>query len=425
MGILAARKSRQYKNIRALKIGLVIISVSAVVAGLTAFLITRSINSPVTNFADRQSRTMEVDIKDQKSLKSVGEANDMFGGDCFSKMSSGDDGNLLFSPFSASVALSLVAAGAKADTLQQLTSGLHLKDLKSAGEGYHQVIPALRTNDNFTMETGNAAFVHKDYEILSSYRETLHTKFHTDISSVDFSVSDVAAETINSWVSDMTNKKIQQLVEKNMIDATTRLILVNALYFKGDWDKQFDVKKTRSEEFSVSENKKVDVKMIELPYKGDRVVMQIVLPNKHSGLSDVQKKLEEGNVDLNKVFQQEQRKIKIDLKLPKFKLSQSHDLSSVLQDLGMKDMFVAGKADFSGMDGSRNLYVGFVKQDVFVEVNEEGSEAAAATGVGLMLRSMPLPPEQFHVDHPFMFYLRDKLTGMLLFQARVSDPTDN
>ena len=306
------------------------------------------------------------------------------------------------------------------------------------------MIPALRTNDNFTMETGNAAFVHKDYEILSSYRETLHTKYHTDISSVDFSVSDVAAETINSWVSDMTNKKIQQLVEKNMIDATTRLILVNALYFKGDWDKQFDVKKTRSDEFSVSENKKVDVdmmritsefpfaqlkdldvKMIELPYKGDRVVMQIVLPNKHSGLSDVQKKLEEGNVDLNKVFQQEQRKIKIDLKLPKFKLSQSHDLSSVLQDLGMKDMFVAGKADFSGMDGSRNLYVGFVKQDVFVEVNEEGSEAAAATGVGLMLRSMPLPPEQFHVDHPFMFYLRDKLTGMLLFQARVSDPTDN
>ena len=121
--ILAARKSRQYKNIRALKIGLVIISVSAVLAGLTAFLITRSINSPVTNFADRQSRVMEVNIKDQESLKTVGEANDMFGGDCFSKMSSGDDGNLLFSPFSASVALSLVAAGAKADTLQQLTSG--------------------------------------------------------------------------------------------------------------------------------------------------------------------------------------------------------------------------------------------------------------------------------------------------------------
>jgi len=239
----------------------------------------------------------------------------------------------------------------------------------------------------------------------------------------------------------MTNEKIESLIDENMINGLTRLVLVNAIYFKGDWETKFDPKKTQQSPFYVSNVKNIetdmmmlteefpravidelDVTMIEMPYKGDRIVMQIVLPNQRSqGLTSVEGKLE--NVDINDLFQQNQRTVKVQVKLPKFKVSQSSSLSDFLKNLGMEDMFNQGAADFSGIDGSRNLYVGFVQQEVFIEVNEEGSEAAAATGMGMMMRSMPLPPEEFTVDHPFIFYIRDKLTGMLLFQGRISDPS--
>merc|ERR1712126_218608 len=128
-------------------------------------------------------------------------------------------------------------------------------------------------------------------------------------------------------------------------------------------------------------------------------------------------------VDLNKMFEEKKRETKLLVKMPKFKSSYESELSEGLKNMGMSDMFEAGTADFSGIDGTRNLFVGFVQQEVFIEVNEEGSEAAAATGMGMMMRSMPLPPEEFTVDHPFIFYIRDKLTGMLLFQGRISDPS--
>merc|ERR1712025_901092 len=182
-------------------------------------------------------------------------------------------------------------------------------------------------------------------------------------------------------------------------------------------------KHTQKEKFFVSSNKNVNAdmmkikedfdfaeldsfqsKMVELPYKGDRIVMQIALPNEKTGLAVLESKMSEG--DISKMFEEKKRNTKLLVKMPKFKISQE-----------------AEPADFSGIDGTRNLYVAFVKQKVFIEVNEEGSEAAAASGMGMMMRSMPLPPEEFTVDHPFIFFIRDKLTGMLLFQGRISDPT--
>ena len=438
----AARKSRRHKNIIAIKIGLVILSLSAILAGLTAFFLSRgsSNTNVITSF--RASRAMSVDISDSESMRSLASATEMFSRSLFKEMAkekTGDD-NLLMSPYSASLVLSMATSGAGGDTKTEMMTGLRLPDTETAGSGWSQVIPALRSNENFTLESANAAFTMKDFDVLASYRESLHNIFHSDISPVNFGEPEEAAQTINSWVSDMTNKKIDKLIEKDMVNGNTRLVLVNALYFKGDWEKQFDKKNTAKDKFflptgegvmadmmvqeaeipyAVLDN--IDSTIVELPYKGDRIVMQIVLPNEKSGLLGLEEKID--SVDIADIFKQHQRNTKVRVKMPKFKLSSSADLSDPLQAMGMARMFDAKVADFSDIDGTKTLFVDFVKQEVAIEVNEEGSEAAAATGMGMMMRSMPLPPEQFTVDHPFLFYIRDKLTGMLLFQGRIANPT--
>jgi len=444
--IAAARKSRQHKNLIALKIGAVILTVSAVAAVLVALIFSRGSTETETGspiLGSRRARTMKIDITDHEAVDSVAAATEMFSRDLYRVMTSvsAEDVNLLLSPYSAAMVLAMATAGAHGITEQQMKTGLHISELRNVKSGWSQTIPSLRTNENFTLETANSAFVMENYNILEEYKDTLHENFHADISPVNFADSQVTASRINDWVKDMTNKKIDSLIDEDMINGLTRLVLVNAIYFKGDWETKFDPKKTQQSAFYVSNVKNVetdmmmlteefpravidqlDVTMLEMPYKGDRIVMQIVLPNERSqGLRTVEEKLD--NVDINDLFQKNQRTVKTKVKLPKFKVSQSSSLTDHLKKLGMEDMFSQGGADFSGIDGTRNLFVGFVQQEVFIEVNEEGSEAAAATGMGMMMRSMPLPPEEFTVDHPFIFYIRDKLTGMSLFQGRISDPS--
>jgi len=430
----------------ALKIGAVILTVSAVAAVLVALIFSRGSTETETGspiLGSRRARTMKIDITDHEAVDSVAAATEMFSRDLYRVMTSesAENDNLLLSPYSAAMVLAMATAGAHGKTEQQMKTGLHISELRNVKSGWSQTIPSLRTNENFTLETANSAFVMENYNILEEYKDTLHENFHADISPVNFADSQVTASRINDWVKDMTNNKIDSLIDEDMINGLTRLVLVNAIYFKGDWETKFDPKKTQQSAFYVSNVKNVetdmmmlteefpravidelDVTMLEMPYKGDRIVIQILLPNERSqGLTTVEEKLD--NVDINDLFQKKQRTVKTKVKLPKFKVSQSSSLTDHLKKLGMEDMFSQGGADFSGIDGTRNLFVGFVQQEVFIEVNEEGSEAAAATGMGMMMRSMPLPPEEFTVDHPFIFYIRDKLTGILLFQGRISDPS--
>jgi serpin B len=246
---------------------------------------------------------------------------------------------------------------------------------------------------------------------------------------------------INDWVETVTREKIMDLIKPDMLNANTRLVLVNAIYFKGDWQKKFDPKFTSQEDFHLRDGstKKVPMMqqtidkaqfaildslgatMVELPYKGDRIVMQVLLPEA-GGLPQLEEKLRTAG-DLLELWDDAKGTEKVKVTLPKFKLEQTIPLTKHLQALGMSDMFDYRKADFSAIDGTRGLYVSTVIQKAFIEVNEEGSEAAAATGAVMMMRSMPSPPEAFRADRPFLFFLRDKLTGMLLFQGRVEDPS--
>ena len=381
---------------------------------------------------------MNSNIQHKTEVKSVSKAAEEFSKSLYGVIKETEQGNILFSPHSLTAVLAMLTEGARGETLN---STMKLPETEIVRAGYQDIIPALRTNENFTLDTANTAFVMKDFKVLEEFQTSLHENYHAAMSTVDFAENEKAARTINDWVKSETRDKITDLIPADSLNAMTRLVLVNAVYFKADWEAQFEKENTGPEMFWVAETEskevqmmslmghkmdfanldQLDCSMVELPYKGNRIVMQVILPKKRTGVFELENKLGE-TANLQTLFSENKKNVKVDLSLPRFKLSHSLALSDSLQQMGMSDMF-SGRADLSGITGSRDLYVSSVVQKVFVEVNEEGSEAAAATGVLVMMRSMPAPNQMFNVDHPFIFIIRDKLTGMILFQGRVVDPS--
>jgi serpin B len=229
-------------------------------------------------------------------------------------------------------------------------------------------------------------------------------------------------------------EKIKDLLLPGDIDNMTKMVLTNAIYFKGDWARTFDEKATRDGQFAVSAEKKVAVPMmsrtaefpcaqaeglqvLEMPYKGEELAMVVLLPDRKSSLEALEAKLTAENLD---GWLKPLRSQNVAVSLPKFKLEWRLDLKETLQGMGMTDAFGPGKADFSAMDGTRELYISKVIHKAFVAVDEKGTEAAAATAV--VMRDWGLPP-RFIIDRPFVFLIRDRKTGSILFLGRVVDPT--
>jgi len=438
--LAAARKSREQKNKIVIKIGAVVVLITAAVATLAAFLITRGDQSQSLPSLPMSSRIMSDKISAVNQVAAVATGNTVFGSRLYQQLKD-EPGNIIMSPFSVSGVMAMVAAGAGGDTLSQVQQGMSFPSSEELALGYKDAIPALRTNENFTLEAANSIFAQSGFAILDAYKETLHQHFHAAIQETDYSDGKASARLINDWVEKITQSKIKDLIKPDMLNSLTRLVLVNAIYFKGDWASKFDVKKTADEDFHLDDGstKKVPMmrqtkkfefaildelsaSMLEMPYTGDRLSLQLLLPRRGNNLAALEQKLR--TADLQQLFDANRGEEKVAVTLPRFKLEQTIPLTDQLQKLGMNDMFVGGKADFSAIDGSRNLYVSEVVQKAFIEVNEEGSEAAAATGAVMMATSlMPMPLEEFRADRPFLFFLRDKLTGMLLFQGRVADPS--
>ena len=223
-----------------------------------------------------------------------------------------------------------------------------------------------------------------------------------------------------------------------MINRRTLLVLVNAIYFKSDWATKFDT--SVAIKFQISHSSSIEVPMmrktetvfyarldtlssamVELPYKGNRIVMQVLLPRTMFGLEDLEAKLK--NVDIHELFENKKRKMEVKIRLPKFKLVSTLPLNENLKELGLKNLFTTGAADLGGI-ASGGLYVSLVIQKALIEVDEEGTVASAATGavVGTESASGPIVPIMFTADHPFIFFLRDMESGILLFQGRVINP---
>ncbi|KAH7941225.1 hypothetical protein HPB49_011145 [Dermacentor silvarum] len=348
---------------------------------------------------------------------------------------SGRIGNIFFSPFSISAALSMALAGARGTTAQQLAAVLRV-----TGEEVHQQFWGLLSKlgglaPDVKLHVANRMYSEQTFPVLESYLSRLRGSYNATIESVDFrNRYEEVRRLVNTWVEEVTESKIKDLLPDDSVDAVTTLIIVNAIYFKGTWDSQFPPKSTCRMSFHLDSKMKRKVNMmrqkndfmmgrlvdpeataLEIPYRGSKASMVVLLPDKYEGLSQLEDGLTAEKLsDLLKNF----RLVKgVDLFLPKFKLEYRIDLKETLTSMGIKDFFTPA-ADLSGISDMGKLMASEVFHKAFVEVNEEGTEAAAATGIKVVLYCSP---PQFHVNRPFMFFIRSIDPEAILFVGSVRD----
>lgn len=336
------------------------------------------------------------------------------------------EGNLFFSPASIESALAMTREGAASNTLRQMSLLLP------------EVSAFPNTGTNVTLDSANAVWVDKKFPILAKFQTAVQGKYGAEIRPADFAGQpEVERGTVNRWVEEKTRDKIKNLLAPGSVTTDTRLILVNAIYFKGDWLHAFEKSKTANEPFWTSPEVSTNVPMmtlkperfsymenesfqcLELPYQGEEVSMLIILPKEKDGLVRIEDGL---SSDALTDWTGTLRKEEVEVHLPRFKVESHFDsMSKTLAALGMTDAFNPALADFSGIS-AQPLFISDVVHKAFVQVDEEGTEAAAATGVMMRTTSMPMPPKVFRADHPFLFLIRHNASGTMLFMGRVSCP---
>ena len=339
--------------------------------------------------------------------------------------------NRVASPFSIAVALAMTRAGAAGDTAAELTRALcpsvPAADVDSA---YRSLIERLDAKRTVTLVIGNRLWGPRDEGFRDEFLTLLTRCYRAGLETVDFADAEAARARINAWVDQRTRGKIRELIAPGVVNAGTRLVLTNAVYFKGAWLDPFEPRRTRPAWFH-GERGKVDVPMmqrrgtypyaridgaqlLEMPYRGEQIAALIALPDAPDGLAALEDRLDGAQLA------QPLAPVLVDLSLPRFQVSSAFDLVRALERVDVRAPFGAG-ADFSGMNGRRDLFVSSVIHQAIVEVTEEGTVAAAATAVS-MARSAPPKVIPFVVDRPFLFAIRDRRTGVLLFLGRVGDP---
>ncbi|XP_047590927.1 serpin B6 isoform X1 [Lutra lutra] len=377
-------------------------------------------------------------------MDTLSEANGTFALSLLKKLGEDNSKNVFFSPMSISSALSMVFMGSKGNTAAQMFQTLSLS--KSCGGGdVHQGFQSLltevnRTDAQYLLRTANRLFGDKSYEFLSSFKDSCLKFYQAEMEELDFhTAAEESRAHINTWVAEKTEGQITELLSPGSVDSMTNLILVNAIYFKGNWDNQFNKTQTMERPFKVSKNEEKPVQMmfkkstfqmtyigeiftkiLVLPYVGKELNMIIMLPDENTDLRTVEKELTyEKFVEWTRPDMLDKEEVEVFL--PRFKLEEDYDMKNVLCSLGMTDAFELAKADFSGMSSGKDLYLSRVVHKAFVEVNEEGTEAAAATAAIMMLRCARIMP-QFCADHPFLFFIQHSKTKSILFCGRFSSP---
>ena len=353
------------------------------------------------------------------------------------------DGNLFFSPESISTAFAMAYGGARGNTATEMATVLHFT---LAPDKLHPAMGALLNNLNashpgYQLRVADALWAEKDYTFLDNFLKLTSDDYGAGFNRVDFKgAPEATRSTINQWVEQKTENKITDLLPPGSVKTDTRLVLTNAIYFKGDWATQFNKAATQAEDFHLSAAQAIKAPLMHLrarlgyfnggtfqavaiPYKSGELSMVVLLPNAVEGLPAFERSLTASNVQ--KWLTGGWRNNEIVLTLPKFKMRSQFELADALTGLGMEQAFKEGAADFSGMTGKRDLWISAAVHKAFVDVNEEGTEAAAATAIGMRSMAMAYepPPIMFRVDHPFVFLIRDNRSGGILFMGRVSDPT--
>ncbi|XP_034998524.2 leukocyte elastase inhibitor [Hippoglossus stenolepis] len=411
----------------------------------------------------------------------LSKANTSFCLDLFKKLSDNDKAaNVFYSPFSISSALAMVMLGARGNTHTQMSEvlsfceavktqpgGAKQKQMQQQEQMQQQVqmqksLKAKNCLDDihadfskllktlnkagapYSLSVANRLYGEQSYQFVEDFIGETRKHYNAELESVDFKTGFEAARLkINGWVEEQTQDKIKDLLLKGTLHDMTRMVLVNAIYFKGDWNKQFEESATRDAQFRLNKNESKQVKMmyqnttlplgliaepncqvLEMPYKEKELSMLIFLPmdidDSSTGLEKLEKELTYDNF-VEWTHSDRLSHSKVEVGLPRFKMEESYDMGGVLVSMGMVDAFDSGMCDFSGMSPSNDLVLSKVIHKAFVEVNEEGTEAAAATAITVGITSVS-PRARFIADHPFLFFIRHNHTKSVLFAGRYCSP---
>uniref|UniRef100_A0A8C2E5S4 Serpin B6 n=1 Tax=Cyprinus carpio TaxID=7962 RepID=A0A8C2E5S4_CYPCA len=362
-------------------------------------------------------------------------ANTQFSLNLFKKISEGNaSGNVFYSPISLSSALAMVSLGV-------------ISHLSIFYGHFTKLMSELnKPGAPYVLSLANRLYGEQSYQFVEKFLNDAKIYYKAGLEEVDFKKKSEAVRLdINKWVETNTQEKIKDLLPQGSISEITKLVLVNAIYFKGNWLVKFPKEATRDGQFKLNKNRTKPVKMmyqeskfplafipemnsqvLELPYVGKNLSMLIILPNKiedeTTGLQKLEKALTyEKLMEWTKPSKMLQEKVEVSL--PRFKMEETYDnIKSFLISMGMEDVFDERKVNLSGMSPNNDLVVTKVIHKAFVEVNEEGTEAAAATGVIIAGFSMPLPPKTFIADHPFLFFIRHNPSNSILFYGRFCSP---
>ena len=380
-------------------------------------------------------------------IKNVVDANNQFALDYYSKLKSKDSGNIFFSPFSISSAFVMTYEGAKSETAEEMRSVFYFpEDSNLRRTEYASIFDELNKGDKkYKLSSANALWAQQDYQFSKDYFDNVEKYYSGKATNLDFKKDPEGSRiTINSWVENQTNEKIKDLIPSGLINTMTKLVLTNAIYFKGEWVKQFNKNDTKEENFRTSNGGAVKAQMmqrtddeaifnyaensnlqiLEMPYSGNELSILLLLP-KNDNLTKLESILSTKNISDWKKNLEEQR---VKIYIPKFKFETKYFMADDLKEMGMPLAF-SDSADFFGMtaSGKKDLKIDEAIHQAFVEVNEEGTEAAAATAVTMAPLSVAGPQKEpkipiFRADHPFIFLIQQKSTGNILFMGRVVNP---
>ncbi|KAM7322800.1 serpin B9-like [Alexandromys fortis] len=349
--------------------------------------------------------------------------------------------NVCYSPVSISSALAMVLLGAKGDTAVQMSQALGLNPEKDIHQGFQELLSNLnKPSRKYLLRMANRLFAENTCKILPTYKESCFQFYHSELEQLSFAKDpEESRKHINTWVSKQTEGKIPELLSGGSVNSMTRLVLVNALYFKGKWHQPFNKEDTmevpfkinkkeerpvqmmyQEDRFNLAHVNEVQAQVLEMPYEGLELSLLVLLPDDGVDLSQVENGLtfEKLTAWTKPGFM---KSTDVEVFLPKFKLQEDYDMESVCQHLGMVDVFQGSQADLSGMSPERDLCVSKCVHKSVVEVNEEGTEAAAASSMIVQACCASIVPT-FRADHPFLFFIRHNKTNSLLFCGRFSSP---
>ncbi|XP_067253629.1 leukocyte elastase inhibitor-like isoform X2 [Chanodichthys erythropterus] len=386
-------------------------------------------------------------------MEALSSANTQFSLNLFKKISGENaSGNVFYSPVSISSALAMVSLGARGNTAAQMIQVIsHLSIPHHSVDQIHSSFNKFMSEMNkagvpYVLSVANRLYGEQSYQFVEKFLNDTKRYYEAGLEKVDFRTkSEAARATINKWVEKKTQEKIKDLVPQGGVNASTKLVLVNAIYFKGNWEKKFPKEATKDGLFKINKIQTKPVKMmhqeakfplafipemnsqvLELPYVGRNLSMLIILPNKMEDDTTGLQKLEKA-VTYEKLLEwtkpSKMNLEKVQVSLPKFKIEVIYDdMRRLLISMGMEDVFDPLKVNLSGMSSNNDLVLSQLIHKAFVEVNEEGTEAAAATAIVGVTASLPSPPKTFTADHPFLFFIRHNPSNAILFYGRLSSP---